>query len=79
MIPYLFYWSQNFLGILLMLHMTRHSPMLGKIRESGCGQRFEEDLSISVELMIDWIRDLKTVDPIAKLCWKILQGVYNLD
>jgi hypothetical protein len=30
-------------------------------------------------LMLDWIRDLKSSDPIAMWCWKILQGIYHLD
>jgi hypothetical protein len=79
LIPYLFCWSQNFLGILLVIHMTRHSPMLRDIRAQLCGPRFEAEIDQSVELMLDWIRDLKSSDPIALWCWKILQGVYHID
>jgi hypothetical protein len=79
LVPCLFCWSQNFLGILLILHMTRYNPMLRDIRAQLCGPRFEAEADQSVQLMLDWIRDLKSSDPIAMWCWKILQGIYHLD
>ncbi|TVY37943.1 hypothetical protein LSUB1_G003152 [Lachnellula subtilissima] len=79
LIPYLFSWSQNFLGILLIFHMTRHNRMLQNIRANMCGPTFEADANISIGLMLDWIRDLKSVDPIASWCWKILQGIYPIE
>jgi hypothetical protein len=59
--------------------MMRHNPMLSSIRAQLCGPRFEAEIDLTVELMIDWIRDLKATDSIAMWCWKILQGVYHLD
>ncbi|TVY19268.1 hypothetical protein LARI1_G002375 [Lachnellula arida] len=79
LIPYLFCWSQNFLGILLIFHMTRHNVMLQNIRTNMCGPTFEADANISIGLMLDWIRDLKSSDPIASWCWKILQGIYPIE
>jgi hypothetical protein len=79
LVPCLFCWSQDFLGILLILHMTRHNPMLRDIRAQLCGPRFEAEADQTVQLMLDWIRDLKSSDPIATWCWKILQGIYHLD
>jgi len=79
LIPYLFCWSQNFLGILLIIHMTQYNDMLRKIRSDLCGPRFEAEVQQSVALMLDWIRDLKGSDPIAKWCWKILQCIYHMD
>lgn len=79
LIPYLFSWSQNFLGILLIFHMTRHNGMLQNIRTNMCGPTFEADANISIGLMLDWIRDLKSSDPIASWCWKILQGIYPIE
>ncbi|PVH88250.1 hypothetical protein DL98DRAFT_544144 [Cadophora sp. DSE1049] len=78
LIPYLFCWSQTFLSILLIFHLTQHNPMLRDIRAQLCGPRFEADFDISVALMQDWIRDLKAVDPLALWCYKILQPLYNL-
>jgi len=53
--------------------------MLRDIRAQLCGQRFETEIDQTVELMLDWIRDLKSSDPIAQWCWKILQRIYNLE
>ncbi|KAH7305371.1 hypothetical protein BKA65DRAFT_543962 [Rhexocercosporidium sp. MPI-PUGE-AT-0058] len=79
LIPYLFCWSQTFLSILLIFHLTQHNPVLRDIRAELCGPRFETDFDISVALMQDWIRDLKAVDPLALWCYKILQPLYNLE
>ncbi|KAH7417248.1 hypothetical protein BKA64DRAFT_294755 [Cadophora sp. MPI-SDFR-AT-0126] len=79
LIPYLFCWSQTFLSILLIFHLTQHNPMLRDIRAQLCGPTFEADFDISVALMQDWIRDLKAVDPLALWCYKILQPLYNLE
>ncbi|TVY73463.1 hypothetical protein LSUE1_G005444 [Lachnellula suecica] len=76
LIPYLFCWSQNFLGILLIFHMSLHNEMLKKIRAQLCGPNFEAEVGISIELMLDWIRDLKSTDSIAMWCWKIVREIY---
>jgi hypothetical protein len=67
------------MGILLLIHMTRHNSMLSYIRAKFCGPRFEAEIDETVELMLEWVRDLQTTDPIALWCWKILQGVYRLE
>ncbi len=79
MIPYLFCWSQTFLGILIIFYMAKHNLMLKDIRNQLCGPRFMEDLEMTADLMIDWIRDLKDSDPIAMWCYKMLQPIYNLE
>jgi len=77
MIPDLFCWSQNFLGILLILYMTEHSRTLIDIRTRLCGIRFNLEYDKSVRLMLDWIEDLKDVDSIAMWCWRITRNVYH--
>jgi hypothetical protein len=79
LIPWLFGWSQNFLGILLIMHMTQINPMLRDIRTQLCGARFEAEVNESVDLMLDWIRDLKSCDAIALWCYRILVPIYNLE
>ncbi|KUJ22379.1 uncharacterized protein LY89DRAFT_575731 [Mollisia scopiformis] len=79
LIPYLFCWNQHFLGILIILNITQHNPMLRDIRAQFCGSRFEAEIGESVDLMIDWIRDSRICDPIADWCYKILQPIYNLE
>ena len=79
LIPFLFCWSQNFLGILLIIHLTNHSPMLQGITAQLCGERFETEVGQSVDLMLDWIRDLKNNNLGALWYWKVLQGIYHIE
>ncbi len=67
------------MSILLIMHMTQQNPMLRDIRTQLCGPRFEAEIDQTVDLMIDWIRDLRESDPIAMWCYKVIQPVYNLD
>ncbi|KAA8576756.1 hypothetical protein EYC84_006820 [Monilinia fructicola] len=77
LIPYLFTWSQIFLGILLIVHLSKHNTMLKEICEKFCGERYQREIGDTVELMLDWIRDLKDdEDPIALWCWNMLRGIY---
>jgi hypothetical protein len=57
--------------------MTQHNPMLRVIRAEFCGPIFEAGMDQTVEVMIDWIRELKGYDSIAMWCWNILQGMYR--
>lgn len=62
-----------------MLQLTLHNPLLRDIRAQFCGPVFEAEISQTIELMIDWIRDLKGYDSIAMWCWNVLQCVYGLE
>jgi hypothetical protein len=53
--------------------------MLRNIRAQLCGPRFDEESEETVNMMLDWIRDLRSIDPIARWSWNILQGIYHLD
>ncbi|KAI5865048.1 hypothetical protein GGS23DRAFT_603720 [Durotheca rogersii] len=77
LVPCLFFWSQNLLGILLILHLTRQVPILVRIR-TMMGSKFEQDANETAILYTDWIRDLKDADPTALWCWEILKGIYSL-
>ncbi|QSZ30273.1 hypothetical protein DSL72_004795 [Monilinia vaccinii-corymbosi] len=77
LIPHLFTWSQIFLGILLIVHLSKHNAMLKEICDTLCGDRYQREIGATVELMLDWIRDLKdNEDPIALWCWNMLKGIY---
>lgn len=56
MMPFNFCWSQTFMTILIIFHMTVHNPMLRDIRAQFCGASFEAEVGQSIELMLDWIR-----------------------
>ncbi|KAI1373661.1 hypothetical protein F4677DRAFT_428776 [Hypoxylon crocopeplum] len=78
LIPCLFFWSQNLLGILLILHLTQQVPILARIRTSLMGTKFDQDANETALLCIEWIRDLKDTDATALWCWEILKGIYSL-
>jgi hypothetical protein len=61
--------------------MTHHSPVLRQVRQILASNMasFEEDVETTITCMLDWIRDLKDVDPLAGWCWGILRAVYGVD
>ncbi|KAK5162475.1 hypothetical protein LTR04_003649 [Oleoguttula sp. CCFEE 6159] len=74
LVPYLFAWTQNFLGILLILRMSTENPCLRQI----CEERVNRDeMETAAGLMLDWIRDIRQVDGIAEWSWKILEPLYD--
>ncbi|KAK8126269.1 uncharacterized protein PG998_002028 [Apiospora kogelbergensis] len=79
LIPGLYCWSQKFLAVLLILHLSQQVPILARIRATHLGDRFDADAKQATALYIDWIRDLKGVDPMALWCWSILEEVYSLE
>ena len=79
LVPCLLFWSQNLLGILIILHLSQQEPMLRRIRTNLCGSTFEAEAAETENLYIDWIRDLKNLDPTAAWCWGLLRGMYELE
>lgn len=79
LVPVTFFWSQNLCGILVLLHLSTQHPMLNRIRSSFCGQRFDVDATETVNLYVDWLRDMKKIDSTAKRCWSIIRLLYGLD
>lgn len=77
LIPYLFTWSQIFLSILIIVHLSKGNMMLKDICDNMCGERYHAEIDETVRLTLDWIRDLKDAeDPIAIWCWSVLKGIY---
>lgn len=79
LVPCHFFFSQNFLGILVLLHLSSTVPILRNIRTSLCGDRFEMDAGETVGLYTDWLRDLKNVDGVARWHWEVVKALYGLD
>lgn len=79
LIPCSFFFTQNFFGILLLLHLTTTVPILRRIRSTLCGERFELDASETVGLYIDWLRDLKAIDSGTGWHWEVVRAIYGLD
>ncbi|KAH9845066.1 GAL4-like Zn(II)2Cys6 (or C6 zinc) binuclear cluster DNA-binding domain [Teratosphaeria destructans] len=77
LVPHLFAWTQNFMGILLILRMTTVNDCLRSvIDERGVVGRSEIERTIA--LMMDWVRDVKQVDGIAEWGWKILDPLFSV-
>lgn len=79
LVPILFFWSQNILSILLILHFSQQVPILIRIRSNLLGAGFDADAKETTRLCIEWIRDLKNVDATALWCWTVLRAIYPLD
>jgi hypothetical protein len=79
LVPCLFLWTQNLLGVLILLHMSRAVPILARIRETLCGERFEVEASETVGLYLDWLRDLRSIDRAARWAWQIVRGIYQVE
>ncbi|KAL9068245.1 MAG: hypothetical protein Q9157_006563 [Trypethelium eluteriae] len=74
LIPFLFAWTQNIIGILLILRMSLEDNMLGRISRKRIPQVAVEE---TVKLMLDWIQDVKQEDGAAEWCWQIVQPLYK--
>lgn len=74
LVPFLFAWTQNFIGILLILRMALKDNLLGRISQDRISQTEVEE---TVRLMLDWIRDAKQEDGTAEWCWKVVQPLYQ--
>ena len=50
-----------------------------RIRLTTCGDYVEVEANETVALAMDWIRDLKTIDPVARWAWANVKKMYHLD
>ena len=75
LVPHLFAWTQNFLGILLILKMTSANECLRRIVEEG-GVVGRQEIDMTIRLMLEWVRDVRQVDGIAEWGWGILEPLY---
>ena len=57
----------------MVLHMTTQSPMLRYICEKNSLSGGTEG---SAALMLDWIKDMKEIDPVAHCAWMVLAQIY---
>nr|POE79322.1 hypothetical protein CFP56_07387 [Quercus suber] len=72
--PHLFAWTQNFLGILLILWMSTENEYLKGICED---QVDRSEIDATIDLMLEWVKDVKQMDGIAEWSWKILEPLYK--
>lgn len=79
LIPSVFFWTQNLLGVLIVLYLSEKDPVLMSIRATLCGESFEFEAQETVALAMEWIRDLKETDAVAEWAWDIVKRIYGLE
>lgn len=80
LVPCLFFYTQNFLGVLLVLRLAQQLPILQRITATLCGgERFTRAARATTALCIAWMRDLRGVDRAAEWAWAVVQALYNVD
>ncbi|KEY70077.1 hypothetical protein S7711_07862 [Stachybotrys chartarum IBT 7711] len=79
LVPMSFFWSQNMFGVLVLLHVSRTHPVLARVRSSYCGPQFEFEASETINLYIEWLRDLRNIDPTTTWCWDVVRVLYGLE
>ncbi|KAL1649935.1 hypothetical protein SLS58_001311 [Diplodia intermedia] len=74
LVPYLFVWTQNFISILLVLRATTVSAILTDI----CRKTIDNtELMLTVESLLEWLADVRTIDGVALWSWKILDPLFR--
>lgn len=79
LIPSVFFWTQNLLGVLIVLYLSEKVPVLFSIRTTLCGENFEFEARETVALAVEWIRDLKEADAAAEWAWDVVKRIYGLE
>lgn len=74
LIPYLFAWTQNFFGVLLILRMVQENLTIRKIAEQYLDV---DETEQTVHLLLDWFRDMRQIDGIAEWAWSVLTHLYG--
>ncbi|KAK3676216.1 hypothetical protein LTR78_003966 [Recurvomyces mirabilis] len=77
LVPHMFAWTQNFMGILLVLNMCSVNDCLRQIVDEGTVVSRRE-IESTIGLLLEWMRDVKQVDGIAEWSWGILEPLYGL-
>lgn len=73
LVPHQFTWTQNMIGVLLILRMTQEEGVLKQLCE---GRINRDDLDSTIVLLLNWVKDVKQVDGIAEWSWNILEPLF---
>ncbi|KIH89713.1 hypothetical protein SPBR_07644 [Sporothrix brasiliensis 5110] len=80
LVPCLFFYTQNFLGVLLVLRLAQQLPILQRITATLCGgEQFARAARTTTALCIAWLRDLRGVDRAAEWAWSVVQALYIVE
>lgn len=73
LVPHLFAWTQNFVGILLILRMTTENEYLRQVCQDQVNL---DDIQQTIALMLDWVKDARQLDGVAEWAWAILEPLF---
>ncbi|KAF2836735.1 hypothetical protein M501DRAFT_1018618 [Patellaria atrata CBS 101060] len=73
LIPYLFSWTQHFISILFILKFVQINDELRDIAEQYVDPKAFEQ---TIFLLVDWVRDIRQIDPMAQWAWPIVQSFF---
>lgn len=76
LVPHLYAWTQNFLGILLIFNAIRSNEYIRRICHERVGDERVQD---TVTSMLEWMRDAKQLDGTAEWGWKIVAPMFPAD
>lgn len=74
LIPSLFAWTQHFFGILILLRLIWTNPTLQDIASEYLD--FEQ-VKATVELLMEWMADVKQIDGLADWAWPVLESLWQ--
>ena len=73
LIPHLFTWTQNFIGILLILWAAQNNQCLHRI----CAEKLDRRMiDLSIGLMLEWISEIRHIDGIAEWSISLLEPLF---
>lgn len=78
LVPHLFAWTQNFVGILLILRMCSVNDCLRSIVDEG-GVVGWHEIDSTIQIMLEWVQDVRQVDGVADWAWKVVQPLFSTD
>ena len=73
LVPHTWAWPQHFMGILLLLDSCSTSHYLRRIVESRAIE--PQAIEQTIQLMMEWIEDVKQVDGIAERSWSLVKSI----
>jgi len=73
LVPYLFAWTQNFFGILLVMRMATKRGSLLDIANQYVDMA---ELQDTIFVMLHWLRDMRQVDGNAEWSWNLLKQLW---
>ena len=73
LIPYMFTWTQTFLGILLILNALWKNGILQDVIEEGAVDRLQLDDATAT--MLVWMEDASPIDSMAEWSWPLLKWI----